>query len=88
MKGKQLREEDGFAFEGDVEFGVDGGDDFGLQGFDVGEGGVAAVDESQGVAGGDACGGAGEDDCDSEPRGGERAPGLKPAFFCGLSTGG
>jgi len=44
MKGKQLREEDGFAFEGDVEFGVDGGDDFGLQGFDVGEGGVAAVD--------------------------------------------
>ena len=44
MKGKQLREEDGFAFEGDVEFGLDGGDDFGLQGFDVGEGGVAAVD--------------------------------------------
>ena len=42
--GLVLSEEDGFAFEGDVEFGLDGGDDFGLQGFDVGEGGVAAVD--------------------------------------------
>ena len=49
-----LGEEDGLAFEGDGELGLDGGDDFGFEGLDVGEGGVLAVDQGQGVAGGDA----------------------------------
>jgi len=49
-----LGEEDGFAFEGDGELGVDGGDDLGLEALDVGEGGVVPVDQGEGVAGGDA----------------------------------
>jgi len=52
--GVVLGEQDGFAFQGDVEFLLDAVDDFGFEVFDVGECGLTSIDQGEGVAGGDA----------------------------------
>jgi len=54
--GGSLGEEDGFAFEADVEVSLDAGDYFGFERFDIGKVGLTAVDEGQCVAARDASG--------------------------------